>query len=378
MVLALSLTKRGIPVAIIEKNKKSKLSNINDLRTSAISQGSSRILTNLNIWNKIGNKAQLINSILVKDEKMSEIKFDSESTSEGPLGYIIENKILKEFVFKELTKNDLIDIYYDVEIQEIENKRQDVVKLKTNKGIFESYLLVGADGRYSKIRELSSFKYFYNDYNQRALVFNISHEQNHNSSAVEYFFPSGPLALLPMKNKKQKMSSVVWTIENSMQLDLKRKNTFLKEFEKRYNGHFGKILNFSKPVPYNLNVFYCYNYFKNRIILVGDACQAIHPIAGQGLNLGIRDAYILANTLEEGLSLGIDFGDELLLKKYSRKRSIDKNLLVQSTHNLNKLFSNNTLFLSVIRKMGLRIFNQSMFLKKQSMLFAMGLKRLEF
>ena len=378
MVLALSLTRRGIPVAIIEKNKKSKLSNINDLRTSAISQGSSRILTNLNIWNKIGNKAQLINSILVKDEKMSEIKFDSESTSEGPLGYIIENKILKEFVFKELTKNDLIDIYYDVEIQEIENKRQDVVKLKTNKGIFESYLLVGADGRYSKIRELSSFKYFYNDYNQRALVFNISHEKNHNSSAVEYFFPSGPLALLPMKNKKQKMSSVVWTIENSMRLELKRKNTFLKEFEKRYNGHFGKILNFSKPVPYDLNVFYCYNYFKNRIILVGDACQAIHPIAGQGLNLGIRDAYILANTLEEGLSLGIDFGDELLLKKYSRKRSIDKNLLVQSTHNLNKLFSNNTFFLSVIRKMGLRIFNQSMFLKKQSMLFAMGLKRLEF
>ena len=378
MVLALSLTRRGIPVAIIEKNKKSKLSNINDLRTSAISQGSSRILTNLNIWNKIGNKAQLINSILVKDEKMSEIKFDSESTSEGPLGYIIENKILKEFVFKELTKNDLIDIYYDVEIQEIENKRQDVVKLKTNKGIFESYLLVGADGRYSKIRELSSFKYYYDDYNQRALVFNVSHEQNHNSSAVEYFFPSGPLALLPMKNKKQKMSSVVWTIENSMQIDLKRKNTFLKEFEKRYNGHFGKILNFSKPVPYNLNVFYCYNYFKNRIILVGDACQAIHPIAGQGLNLGIRDAYILANTLEEGLSLGIDFGDELLLKKYSRKRSIDKNLLVQSTHNLNKLFSNNTFFLSAIRKMGLRIFNQSMFLKKQSMLFAMGLKRLEF
>ena len=125
---------------------------------------------------------------------------------------------------------------------------------------------------------------------KRALVFNISHEQNHNSSAVEYFFPSGPLALLPMKNKKQKMSSVVWTIENSMQLDLKRKNTFLKEFEKRYNGHFGKILNFSKPVTYNLNVFYCYNYFKNRIILIGDACQAIHPIAGQGLNLGIRDA----------------------------------------------------------------------------------------
>ena len=147
--------------------------------------------------------------------------------------------------------------------------------------------------------------------------------------------------------------------------------------KKRYNGHFGKILNFSKPVTYNLNVFYCYNYFKNRIILIGDACQAIHPIAGQGLNLGIRDAYILANTLEEGLSLGIDFGDGLLLEKYSRQRSIDKNLLVQSTHNLNKLFSNNTFFISY-KKNGTKKYNQSMFLKKQSMLFAMGLKRLEF
>ena len=378
MILALSLAKRGIQVAIIEKNKKPKLSNINDLRTSAISQGSSRILTDLNIWDKIGSKAQLINSILVKDGEKSKINFDSESTSEGPLGYIIENKILKEFIFKEVTKTDLINIYYDIEIQGIENQYQDAVKLKTNKGIFESLLLVGADGRYSKIRELSSFKYFYNDYNQQALVFNISHEHNHNSSAVEYFFPSGPLALLPMKNKKQKMSSVVWTIENSLQLDLKRKSTFLKEFEKRYNGHFGKIMNFSKPIFYNLNVFYCYNYFKNRIILVGDACQAIHPIAGQGLNLGIRDAFTLGNILEEGISLGIDIGDKLLLEKYSRKRTIDKNLLVLSTHNLNKLFSNHLFLLSAVRRMGLRIFNQSMFLKRQSMLFAMGLRPLEF
>ena len=118
-------------------------------------------------------------------------------------------------------------------------------------------------------------------------------------------------------------------------------------------------MNFSKPVFYNLNVFYCYNYFKNRVILVGDACQAIHPIAGQGLNLGIRDAYILASTLKDGKSLGIDFGDKFLLEKYSRKRTIDKNLLVQSTHYLNKLFSNNLFFLSTLRRIGLRIFNKS-------------------
>ncbi len=378
MILALSLAKKKISVTIIEKNKKSKLLNINDLRTSAISQGSSRILSDLKVWDKLKSKAQEINSILVKDGKKSKINFDSKSTSEGPLGFIIENKILKEFIFKEIMKSKFIKFFHDVKINEIDNKNEQIIKLKTDKGVLESSLLVGADGRYSKIRELSNLKYSYKDYNQKALVFNIFHQNSHNSSAVEFFFPSGPLALLPMKNKNKKMSSVVWTIENSEQIKLKKKEKFVEEFEKKYNHHFGKIKFISTPIEYNLNVFYCYKYFTNRIVLVGDACQAIHPIAGQGLNLGIRDALTLADTLEQGKNLGLDLGDNFLLKKYSRKRMIDKNLLVQSTHNLNKLFSNNLLFLSILRKLGMRIFNKSSFLKKQSMLFAMGLSNFDF
>ena len=179
-----------------------------------------------------------------------------------------------------------------------------------------------------------------------------------------------------MKNKK--MSSVVWTLENNEKINFQKKKEFFIEFNKRYNQHFGKIENISRPIIYNLNVFYCYKYFKGRVVLIGDACQAIHPIAGQGLNLGIRDALVLAEILGEGKSIGLDFGDYLLLKKYSRKRMIDKNLLIQSTHNLNKLFSNKLFLLSAVRKIGLRVFNKSRFLKKQSMLFAMGLLNLEF
>ena len=241
MILALSLAKKKISVTIIEKNKKSKLLNINDLRTSAISQGSSRILSDLKVWDKLKSKAQEINSILVKDGKKSKINFDSKSTSEGPLGFIIENKILKEFIFKEIMKSKFIKFFYDVKINEIDNKNEQIIKLKTDKGVLESSLLVGADGRYSKIRELSNLKYSYKDYNQKALVFNIFHQNSHNSSAVEFFFPSGPLALLPMKNKNKKMSSVVWTIENSEQIKLKKKEKFVEEFEKKYNHHFGKI-----------------------------------------------------------------------------------------------------------------------------------------
>ena len=127
-------------------------------------------------------------------------------------------------------------------------------------------------------------------------------------------------------------------------------------------------------MEYNLNVFYCYKYFKNKVVLIGDACQAIHPIAGQGLNLGIRDSYFLANSLKEAEDIGLEYSDSIVLEKYTQNRIIDKKLLIQSTHNLNRLFSNSSITFSLFRKIGMRIFNKSKFLKEQSMLFAMGLK----
>ena len=181
------MQKKKIYVTIIEKNKKSKLLNINDFRTSAISQGSSRILSDLNVWDKLENKAQQINSIIVKDGQKNRIDFNSDSISEGPLGFIIENKVLKEFIFKEIIKSKFIEFIPNVNIIQIQKNNEHEVKLKTDKGNFESNLLVGADGRYSKIRELSNLKYSYSDYNQKALIFNISHTESHSSCAVEYF-----------------------------------------------------------------------------------------------------------------------------------------------------------------------------------------------
>jgi 2-octaprenyl-6-methoxyphenol hydroxylase len=175
-----------------------------------------------------------------------------------------------------------------------------------------------------------------------------------------------------MKNNKQNTSSVVWTTE--FQHKFKNRDKLLSEFKKKYRDFFGTILNATNPVEYNLNVFYCYKYFKKKVVLIGDACQAIHPIAGQGLNLGIRDSYSLANSLKEAEDLGLEYSDSIVLNKYTQNRLIDKNLLIQSTHNLNRLFSNGSLVFSLFRKIGMRIFNKSKLLKKQSMLFAMGLK----
>ena len=378
MTLALMLSKQKCKVAILDKNSKKKLLELKDLRTSALSQGSSRILKEISLWDKIKKKAQPISEINVSEgTNINDLNFKSESLNEGPLGYIVDNTYLKTTIFKEILESNFIKFFGGVNIKDIKKKNGSSVVL-SNKGNFSAPLVVGADGRNSKMRFFANIKSFFFEYNQTAFVFNISHTLSHQSKALERFFPSGPLALLPMQNNNKKSSSVVWTVDSQFKKKLMERKNFNNEFEKKYAKAFGRITKISKPVAYDLNVISCYEHFKERIVLVGDACQAIHPIAGQGLNLGLRDSYHLANIISEGLELGLDVGSAYVLRDYSSKRLIDKNLLVQATHRLNQLFSNNSMIVKIIRENGLKIFNKSDYLKKKSMMFAMGLMKFDF
>ena len=378
MTLALMLSRQQYKVLILDKSSKKELLEVKDFRTSAISQGSSRILKEISIWNKIKNKAQPINEIYVSEGiNSNELDFKSEALNEGPLGYIIDNTYLKKIVFKELLESNFVKFVGEVNIKDIKSSASSAT-IFSNKGNFNAPLIVGADGRNSKTRFFANIKSFFYDYNQVAFVFNISHTLSHQSKALERFFPSGPLALLPMQNNNKKSSSVVWTVDSQLKEKLLKNKNFRNEFEKKYAEAFGQITKTSKPTIYNLNVVSCYEYFKERVVLVGDACQAIHPIAGQGLNLGLRDSYHLAKIISESLELGLDIGSRYVLKDYTNKRLIDKKLLIQATHRLNQLFSNNSVVIKAIRENGLKIFNKSSFLKKQSMMFAMGLMKFDF
>ena len=378
MTLALMLSRQQYKVLILDKSSKKELLEVKDFRTSAISQGSSRILKELSIWNKIKNKAQPINEIYVSEGiNSNELDFKSEALNEGPLGYIIDNTYLKKIVFKELLESNFVKFVGEVNIKDIKSSASSAT-IFSNKGNFNAPLIVGADGRNSKTRFFANIKSFFYDYNQVAFVFNISHTLSHQSKALERFFPSGPLALLPMQNNNKKSSSVVWTVDSQQKEKLLKNKNFRNEFEKKYAEAFGQITKTSKPTIYNLNVVSCYEYFKERVVLIGDACQAIHPIAGQGLNLGLRDSYHLAKIISESLELGLDIGSRYVLKDYTNKRLIDKKLLIQATHRLNQLFSNNSVVIKAIRENGLKIFNKSSFLKKQSMMFAMGLMKFDF
>ena len=378
LTFALLMAEKKIKVCIIDKNDKELLSAQQDNRTTAISQGSYRIFRKLGIWTKLKNEIQPINQIFVSEGLGShDISFDYKNLKEGPLGFIVDNKLIKKILLNEVSKSKYISFKYGTEIININNEDIDNSFIETKNSNLYFKMLVAADGRFSRTRFHANIKYYYHDYQQTAFVFNISHSKKHHGVALERFFPTGPLAILPVNISKINQSSIVWTVDTVMATDKTFIQNFKEEFEKKYDNFFGKLISLSKVKEYPLNVFSCYDIFKKNIILIGDACQAIHPIAGQGFNLGLRDAFILAKTLGKSKELGLEPFDLNLMKSYENMRKIDKTLLVNATHNLNRLFSGSGKFKSLLRKTGLRIFSQSNFLKNQSMLFAMGLRNLE-
>ncbi len=377
-ILALCLANRGIDVCLVDRNKTFK--SIIDKRTTAISKGSTLILEEIGAWKELKKDAQKIEKIIVS-EGISEnhLKFNSSLANSDSMGYIVENSLFKKLLEKLIKKNTRIkkENNFDVINLDLPTGENDKVILKTKDRSLSCNLLIGADGRYSKTRFHAEISYFFHDYKQSAYIFNLEHEKPHLSTALERFFPSGPLAILPMKSKNSNQSSVVWTVENKLgDMSKFKKKQFIFEFNKKYKNFFGKIIDISKPTKFNLNIFSCYNCYNNGVVLVGDACQSLHPIAGQGFNLGLRDVNSLSKLLYEAKTLGMDF-NELILQKYSNKRAIDKFLLTQATHNLNRLFSIKGKTVSLLRSFGLNLFNRSALLKKQSILYAMGLKSFE-
>ena len=369
---ALLMEKYGLESIIIDKSSKNLLKSTSDKRTTAISQGSARIYNQIGIWKDLVKYSQPIYKIKVTEgSEINGLTFNHEMTEEGVMGYIVENKYIKKFLLDKVLKSKIIKMYSNNLVKSIKNLENKTLELKTQKGTTKCDLLIGADGRQSNTRKMGLFKYLYKNYNQNAYVFNIVHETPHNGMALERFFPTGPLALLPMKTKKGNQSSVVFTVDDDIKF--KSRNSFKKFFKDRYKDFFGKIIKFSKVTIFPLDIYSCLRYHKNNIVLVGDACQALHPIAGQGFNLGLRDCLSLSESLRKAKNLGQKVNSNLILKEYSRKRFYDKSLLVSSTHNLNKFFGFKGIIISKVRSVGLKLFNRSEFLKKKSMLFAMGI-----
>jgi 2-octaprenyl-6-methoxyphenol hydroxylase len=235
------------------------------------------------------------------------------------------------------------------------DSRADGVSVTLGDGsVIEAALLVAADGARSKLRERAGIATHGWDYDQSGIVVTVGHERDHDGRAEEHFLPAGPFAILPLTGKR---SSLVWTEKRTeaARIVALPDDEFHAELEQRFGLHLGEVKALDKPRAFPLGYFVARSFIGERLALIGDAAHVIHPIAGQGLNMGLKDVAALAETIVDAARLGMDFGQSDVLERYQRWRRFDTMTMGVATNVLNVLFSNDLPFVRSIRDIGLGI-----------------------
>lgn len=361
-VLALSLAKDGMSVALIDQTPINEAQQ-KDPRTTAYAHASVQLFKNLGLWHHLEPHGHPIAEIRVSDHtSYSFVHYGPDQTMGSPMGVIIPNAHIKSVLGNAL-QSAHIDVYAPMTINHWHEDNHSVTITLSDDRILSSSLLVGADGRLSKLRDEAKMPFYTWDYHQTALVGFIDHEFPHNNHAFEHFLPTGPLALLPMGSHK---SSFVWTVKNTI-LD-HYTSLFDEAFAREIEGHFKPTLGtitLTSPVSvYPLSGTYVPSLRRGRLVLVGDSGHAIHPVAGQGLNLGLRDCALLHDLLIAGKKTGLDLGSDTVIGQYNRQRQMDIISMTALTDGIVRLFSNDIKLLKYVRRAGLDIVQNIPFLKQ--------------
>lgn len=373
--LACALAARDISVAVVEaRDPNDIMSERSDGRTCAIAYGSKKILERYGLWEGMQSKAGPIWDIRITDGSSPLfLHYDHQLVGDNPMGYIVENHHALKVLYTKAASLSKLTLYAPSSYTNIIRSANNVRVMLKDKRILEGKLLIAADGKQSKVRQQADIKSVSMEYNQSAIICNIAHEQDHRGVAQERFLPAGPFASLPMYGGK--MSSLVWTEKTElaplfMAMD---EEEFVLEIEKRLGTYLGKISLASKRFCYPLSLVHATTYTANRLVLIGDAAHGIHPIAGQGFNLGIRDIGVMAELIIHTKELGLDIGTADMLGRYEKARRGDNTLMVAVTDILNRLFSNDNIALRTTRSLGLSAINKLPFVKKFFIRHAMGM-----
>lgn len=366
LITAIGLSCDSVSVAVIEKNSLPRV--VDDNRAFAISQGSKKILEKLGIWQFIESEAEPILDICILDAVT--VHYNHKMVGEEPMGYVINNAT----IWNAINNNFLnkLNIYSPHSYKTIACDSGYVEVILDNNQELISSLLICAEGKNSKLPELFSIPTVKFDYKQSSIVFNVKHELHHQNLAVERFFPDGPFAILPMKGGYT--SSIVWTEKSGiskMLMDLSEEE-FIIELKKRFGSYLGEIKLEGERKLYPLSFAFAKKLYKGRVLLIGDAAHSIHPVAGQGLNLGIRDVESVIKHIVAAKASGIDVGSSYLLKKILRNRYFDSFTMALATDGLNRMFSNRIFCAKALRNLGLIAVENSNFLKKSFIRHAMG------
>ncbi|MGH1444993.1 MAG: UbiH/UbiF/VisC/COQ6 family ubiquinone biosynthesis hydroxylase [Cognatishimia sp.] len=377
--LALGLAQTGFRVTMVDNRPERARADSNfDGRGYALALASKRLLTAIGVWADVAKDSQPMLDIKVTDGRAGEgpspffLHFDHSELEEGPMGFMVEDRFLyRAFLNAVQSEPNITQINEDSVVDQEITPAGVIATLASGRTI-TAKLLVGCDGRKTGVGKRAGIRRTGWEYGQTALVCAIEHTLPHNGIAHQFFMPPGPLAILPLPGNR---SSIVWTEtdNNAKAIHALSDEDYLAVLRPRFGDFLGEISLAGARFTYPLGLTVADRFVSERVALVGDAAHGLHPIAGQGLNAGLRDVGALVQVLTEAKQRGEDIASILVLERYEQWRRFDTQSLVATTDLTNKLFSNDNPLLRIGRDLGLGLVNQVPGLRRRFMREAAGL-----
>ena len=369
---AILLARQGWHVACIDREDPSKQMSA-DVRTTAISWGARNLLLNAGIWQDMAERTECIRDILILDEDSPvELAFNAVDIDAEGFGWIVDNRDLRETLLTHIKKYKNLTHITGVAVTGFDNKGDQVEVTLNNGETLTARLIIGADGRHSFTREAMGIGTWRRDYKQSAVVCMVEHSNPHNGMALEHFRAQGPFAVLPFTDDKggAHRSAVVWSVETDEAPKWLNcsEDVFNVALQTRCGDHYTDVRVAGSRTAWPLTLVKSYSYIADRMVLVAEAAHGMHPIAGQGLNMSLRDLAALTEVLDGEK----DPGDMELLKEYQRMRRADNVGMVWATDKLNLLFGTDIAPVRAARRFGLDIVSRLPFAKRFFMRQAMG------
>lgn len=398
MSLAAALAGNGIATCLIEAEKLPDITGeAFDGRSSAIAYGSHLVLRGIGAWDYLAAEAQPIRDIRVSDgawhmagpspffvhyhfADLPAGAVPGAGDAQPPFGWIVENRAVRRALLQRLAECQHLTHLSATQVTSIDfGEKRQIVQLADGQRV-SARLVIAADGRQSAVRRMAGIGARELGYKHAAIVCTVQHENPHHGVAHEHFLPVGPFAMLPMTDdrdaagNRRHRSSIVWTEDQRIiPMLLKLSDEDLgAEIQRRFGDTLGRVTPIGPRFTYPLKMVLADTYVKDGLALAGDAAHGMHPIAGQGFNMGVRDVAALAEVIVDAHRLGLDIGSMAVLEAYARWRRFDNLMMVAVTDGLTRLFSNDLPPVRLARDIGFFLFNKTKPLKRLAMRHAMG------
>ncbi len=377
--MAVCLGMHHIRVCVVDKTPVSTVINSpDDGRTCAIAYASVNLFKHTGVWDLVGDEACPMHHIRIEDGDLIKglsyfsMQYDRQLVDGEDLGYIVENNTLRRCQYARLQSLPTVTYLENRTVTDFVTSDNMATITLDNGTYITTKLVIGADGKFSKMRHMVGIKVTQWQYDQTAIVCTLNCEKPHNNTALELFLPSGPFASLPLSDNRM---SIVWSEKTALVNDLLAlsEGDFNMQLQHRMGDWLGKVsVCGNNRWSYPLSLMHAHTYISNRFCLIADSAHAMHPIAGQGFNMGVRDIAALTEVVTNAYKGCEDWGAQSVLKQYEQYRYADNTALVMICDGLTRLFSNNNSILKTARVLGLGALDKVPFAKKIFMKHAMG------